>query len=173
MSAEALTSHCQSLRADPEFSRWAGGDYIPLSAISVPPGLPWHVILAQIDDAPPAEEATAAARRAIAAGRLTAILGPAFSGQSSAMRRLAWELAEAPAQHAPIFVDLCRYADQPAGGRRLIHTIAAAASAYDASLAGPVEELLARGAGPLAGARLLTQPRGFIRICSLTVTPKD
>lgn len=157
MPDEALLTHCAALREDPEFSRWGADDYIPLSAVAVPPGLPWQVVISQVDDAPPPEEAAAAARRAIAApgGQLTAIIGPAFSGQTSAMRRLAYELAAEPDRHAPIFVDLCRYAAQPAGGRRLIRTIAEAAGAYAPGLSPAVEDLLARAAGPLAAARLV------------------
>ncbi|NNJ12999.1 hypothetical protein EKD04_021985 [Chloroflexales bacterium ZM16-3] len=161
MSGDALLQHCQALRDDPEFRRWDTSEYIPLSAIAAPPDLPWVAVLSQIDDAPPAEEAVAAVRKALARGdrRLVGVLGPPFSGQTSAMRRLAWQLAERPALGAPIFVDLVRYAAQPAGGRRLCRTISEAARAYVSALADEVDDLLAgappQGAPALADAQIV------------------
>ncbi len=157
MPREALLRHCRLLRDDPEFKRWESSDYIPLSAVAAPPGLPWGALLSQIDDAPPAEEVVVAARKALARadGRLLGVLGPPFSGQTSAMRRLAWQLAKRPDEGAPIFVDLARYAAQPAGGHRLCRTIAEAAGAYDPALADEVGDLLTLGAPALAGARIV------------------
>ncbi|MBX0330733.1 hypothetical protein K2Z83_24040 [Oscillochloris sp. ZM17-4] len=161
MPGETLLSHCQALRDDPEFQRWDTSDYIPISAVEAPAGLPWGVVLSQADDAPPAEDAVAAAHAALSQDdhRLLAILGPPFSGQTSAMRRLAWQLAERPARGAPIFVDLARYAAQPAGGRRLCRTIAEAAGAYVPALAPAMDDLLSqstsRGGPALIGARIV------------------
>ncbi|MEI7770629.1 MAG: hypothetical protein WCI67_11595, partial [Chloroflexales bacterium] len=163
MSGDALLRHCQSLRDDPAFRRWDSPDYIPLSAVAAPPGLPWDAVLGQIDDAPPPEDAVSALRHALARddGRLIAALGPPFCGQTSVMRRLAWLLAETPARAAPIFVPLARYAAQPAGGRRLARVIAESAGVYAPDLAAAVDGLLARaapearGQADLSGERLV------------------
>ncbi|NTW03746.1 MAG: hypothetical protein HGA19_21150, partial [Oscillochloris sp.] len=95
MLGDALIRHCQLLRDDQAFRRLDTSNYIPLSAVAAPRGLPWDVLLRQVDDAPPAEDAVSAIRREItrADRRLIAVLGPAFSGQTSIMRRLAWLLA--------------------------------------------------------------------------------
>ncbi|NTV62569.1 MAG: NACHT domain-containing protein, partial [Oscillochloris sp.] len=141
-----LLQYCRSLRENPEFARWGTDAYIPLSAIAVPLGLPWEAVANQIDDAPPSEEVVRAIHRALSRAdqQLVTVIGPAFSGQTSAMRRLAWQLADRPAEGAPIFVDLARYTAQPAGARRLTYVISEAVAASAAALAETIEGLLAK-----------------------------
>ncbi|WP_129628727.1 hypothetical protein [Candidatus Oscillochloris fontis] len=148
MPTDLALRHCHALRADPAFARWGTSDYVPLRALRLAPGLAWDAVLDQIDAAPPDVEVVAALSAALnqAEQRLVAVLGPAFIGQTSALRRLAWQLADQPAQTVPILVDLARYATQPGGVRRLVATIAEAAGGYVPEFAEEVAEILVRTA---------------------------
>ncbi len=148
MPTNLALRHCQSLRADPAFARWGSSDYIPLQALPVARGVAWATVLDQIDAAPPSQEVVAALATALQhpIQRLIAVLGPAFIGQTSAMRRFAWQLAADPNHTVPILVDLGRYAAQSHGARRLVATIAEAAGVYVPELAEVVADLLVRTA---------------------------
>ncbi|EFO80089.1 HEAT repeat-containing PBS lyase [Oscillochloris trichoides DG-6] len=146
MPIDLALRHCQALRADPAFARWDTSDYIPLQALPVARGVAWATVLNQIDAAPPSQEVVDTLKSTLHRPQapLIAVLGPAFIGQTSAMRRLAWQLAAPPPQWLPILVDLSRYAAQTSGPRRLVATIAEAAGTYVPELTEVVADLLVR-----------------------------
>lgn len=158
----ARIEYTKRLQADPLLLRWSGNDFIPVEAIEVPTGQSWAVIAARPDDAPPPADALSLLHRYLrmptVAPPLLAIIGPPQSGQTTTLRRLAWELADAVRKDQDldspvgIYVQLGAYEQQPSIGNRLERLIINAVNDLTPALGAQLRQLFDQ---PASDAKLV------------------
>ncbi|PDW00638.1 CHAT domain-containing protein [Candidatus Viridilinea mediisalina] len=137
-SPNAQLEYVSQVLRDPAFARWGGAEYIEVGVLAVAPGQDWNLLRARPEDAPAVVGALEALDRALGMGlrplrrrdeqegrrttNLAALIGPPQSGQTTVLRRLAYELAEATTNDVSrplgIFLSLTGY-EQLRGPRRL------------------------------------------------------
>lgn len=137
-SPNAQLEYVSQILRDPAFARWGGAEYIEVGVLAVAPGQDWNLLRARPEDAPAVVGALEALDRALGLGlrplrrredqearrttNLAALIGPPQSGQTTVLRRLAYELAGATTDEVSrplgIFLSLTGY-EQLRGPRRL------------------------------------------------------
>ena len=136
-SPNAQLEYVEGAMSDPATVRWSGPDFIDVGVLSVAPGQDWNLLRFRPEDAPAVTGATDALDRALGLGlrpgrrheehesrkptNLAALIGPPQSGQTTALRRLTFELAEAVVRDVTrplgMFISLAGYEQQRGQGR--------------------------------------------------------
>lgn len=149
----AQLEYVAAILRDPEFARWCGEAYIDVAVMQVAAGQDWHLLRVRPEDAPAAMGAIETLDQTLGLHlqperrrpeprrpqktNLVALIGPPHSGQTTVLRRLAYQLAEAVTQDVTrppgIFISLVGY-DQQRGQQRLERQIVEQASAITPAL---------------------------------------
>jgi hypothetical protein len=147
-TANAALEYVQMINNDDEFVRWRGNEYIPIGVIALVPGQDWRLVRYRPEDAPPTISAIEGLKEAIGVipsstslvtkqqptqpTNMTALIGPPHSGQTTTLRRLALELADAVRRDSTkplgVYISLAGYQQQHAGDRLERHIIASASA---------------------------------------------
>lgn len=137
-SPNAQLEYVALILRDPAFVRWSGPEYIEVGVLAVAPGQDWNLLRVRPEDAPAVVGAREALDRALGLGlrplrrrddpderrttNLAALIGPPQSGQTTVLRRLAYELAGHVTNDASrplgVYLSLAGY-EQLRGPRRL------------------------------------------------------
>ncbi|MCS6880452.1 MAG: CHAT domain-containing protein [Oscillochloridaceae bacterium] len=136
-SPNAQLEYAAQVLRDESFTRWSGAEFIEGGVISFAPGQDWTLARRRPEDAPTILSALDALDQTLRLGlrdrrrqrgaeqaetNLVAVIGPPYSGQTTLLRRLAFELAEAvigdPNRPLGIYITLNGY-DQTRGLGRL------------------------------------------------------
>jgi hypothetical protein len=145
-TANAALDYVQALNNTTDFVRWRGNEYIPIGVIALVPGQDWRLVRYRPEDAPPTINAIEALKEAVGinppatvlvakqptsqATNITAMIGPPHSGQTTTLRRLALDLADAVRRDSTkplgVYISLAGYEQQHAGDRLEQHIIARA-----------------------------------------------
>lgn len=140
----AALEYVQTIIANPEFMRWRGNEYIPTGVIALVPGQDWRLLRYRPEDAPPSIGALEALQNAIGllppgtaepmakargvTSNITALIGPPHSGQTTTLRKLTIELADAVRRDSTkplgIYISLKGYEQQHIGERLERHMVA-------------------------------------------------
>jgi hypothetical protein len=160
-SPNAQLEYVQVIRRDSEFARWGGPEFIDVGVIAAAPGQDWNLLRYRPEDAPAISGAVDTIDRALGLGlrrhpgrhreggqqretNLVALVGPPHSGQTTLLRRLTVELAEAVVQDVSrplgVYVSLAGY-EQQRGGARLDRQIVEQARAATAYLGNALADL--------------------------------
>ncbi|MCU0494986.1 MAG: CHAT domain-containing protein, partial [Chloroflexaceae bacterium] len=147
----ARLEYIQQVLSDGEFLRWSGREFIDVEVISIPPGIHWSVLRQNPDDAPPPTDVLNGLTRAMAldtaetSQNLVALIGSPHSGQTTALQRLTWRLADSArvdfSQPVGVFVPLANYDQQRPGGNRLERLILETVAARVPTLASELQAL--------------------------------
>ncbi|NTU80145.1 MAG: CHAT domain-containing protein [Chloroflexales bacterium] len=142
-SPNAQLEYVEGVLRDPAMVRWAGPDFIDVGVLAIAPGQDWNLLRFRPEDAPAVISATEALDRALGLGlrpvrrreehegrkptNLATLIGPPQSGQSTVLRRLVFNLAEAVTHDVTrplgIFISLAGYEQQHGQGRLERHII--------------------------------------------------
>lgn len=136
-SPNAQLEYAAQVLRDESFTRWSGAEFIESGAVSFAPGQDWTLARRRPEDAPTVLSALDALDQCLGLGlrgrrrqrgaeqaetNLVAVIGPPYSGQTTLLRRLTFELAEAvigdPNRPLGIYITLNGY-DQTRGLGRL------------------------------------------------------
>jgi len=136
-SPNAQLEYAAQVLRDETFTRWSGAEFIESGVVSFAPGQDWTMARRRPEDAPTVLGALDALDQSFGLGlrgrrrqraaeqaetNLVAVIGPPYSGQTTLLRRLAVELAEAvigdPTRPLGIYITLNGY-DQTRGLGRL------------------------------------------------------
>lgn len=136
-SPNAQLEYAAQVLRDENFTRWSGAEFIESGVVSFAPGQDWTLARRRPEDAPIVLSALDALDQSLGLGlrgrrrqrgaeqpetNLIAVIGPPYSGQTTLLRRLTFELAEAvigdPNRPLGIYITLNGY-DQSRGLGRL------------------------------------------------------
>ncbi len=168
-SPNAQLEYAAQVLRDEHFTRWSGAEFIESGVVSFAPGQDWTLARLRPEDAPTALAALDALDQSFALGlrsrrrqrlaeapdtNLVAVIGPPHSGQTTLLRRLTFELAEAvtrdPTLPLGIYVTLEGY-DQTRGLGRLERYIIEQARAVTPHLGDALATVL--GPAPVSAPR--------------------
>lgn len=168
-SPNAQLEYAAQVLRDEHVTRWSGAEFIESSVVSFAPGQDWTLARLRPEDAPTALAALDALDQSFALGlrgrrrqrlaeapdtNLVAVIGPPHSGQTTLLRRLTFELAEAvtrdPTLPLGIYVTLEGY-DQTRGLGRLERYIIEQARAVTPHLGDALATVL--GPAPVSAPR--------------------
>lgn len=168
-SPNAQLEYAAQVLLDENFTRWSGAEFIESGVVSFAPGQDWTLARRRPEDAPIVLSALDALDQSLGLGlrsrrrqrgaeqpetNLVAVIGPPYSGQTTLLRRLTLELAEAvigdPTRPLGIYITLNGY-DQTRGLGRLERYIIEQARNVTPYLGDALSGLL--GAAPVSALR--------------------
>jgi hypothetical protein len=187
-SPNAQLEYVEKVLRDPAFVRWGGVEFIEVGVLAVAPGQDWNLLRVRPEDAPAVVGAIEALDRALGLGlrqgrrrdeqegrratNLVALIGPPQSGQTTVLRRLAYDLAGAVTQEVSrplgIFLSLGGY-EQLRGQRRLERHIIEQARTEAPALAEQLTALFSRSEAPTGEPR---PPRFVFLLDNLDSVPE-
>lgn len=143
-SPNARLEYVSYILGNPEFMRWIGPEYIDVGVQAVAPGQDWNLLRMRPEDAPAPMSALETIQRSLASTQpdgerrrasdaiqprtnLIAVIGPPHSGQTTILRRLSYELANATIEDLDrqlgLYISLSGFEQQRGAGRLERHIV--------------------------------------------------